>query len=863
MKRYILILLALIALTCMTAPAGAAYDPTWSRTACSTYSYNGLNERYVYAANLGWINNNKWDGTDVEGVDCSAYVSRCLALPGYVAENQKAGYPYSTYELFNGVDHMVRIYSIYDLEPWDLWVWQAAYGGPSPGHAGLFKQFNGSYIVTREAVNPTSGIVERNRRIQDMIDWGCRYYRRENWAGGVVVDSPTVETNAASTILDTSASLSGLITDDGGAAISTRGFAWGTTSACDAGWVTASTSSNGSFGAVLNGLTAGRRYYFQARAQNSAGWGSGLVRNFTTLAAPVGPQIIIDNGQSGTLSTGTWTVSSGTSAYGSNSLWARDGATYTWRFNSQPAGIYEVSMWWTQFDSRGTAIPVAINHADGTAQTTVNQQLNGGRWNVLGQYYFNGSGSVTLTANRSYPTSHCADAVKFVMLESKEPPVAEIDFISPESGETDQLFTFSGHGTADGGSITAYEWVSSIDGLLSRNASFETRSLSAGTHVISFRVCDSDDVWSETDQASIRVIAPVADEVIIDNGNSGTSYTGNWQVSGAEGSWGANSIWSRDGSTYRWSSNALSPGLYEVFMWWTEYPSRSTSAPVSIQHADGQTQRYVNQRLNGSRWNSLGVFTFGQSASVTLSAPLAYPTSYCADAVRFVRLTSDEVIADFTAAPLSGDAPLRVAFTDQSSAPGIVSWRWDFDNNGTVDSTQQNPSYTYTTPGTYSVRLTVYSDSTSSEMIVTDYIQVHSQAAADTDRIIVDNGSAATSSWGTWGVSGGTNAFGANSLWARETAGYRWNLSPQSSGTYRVSLWWTEYYSRGTRIPVTVTHSGGTANLTVNQQTNGGQWNAVGTFSMTAGQDYYVQVNTADDGSTACADAVQIERIAD
>ena len=54
--------------------------------------------------------------------------------------------------------------------------------------------------------------------------------------------------------------------------------------------------------------------------------------------------IIIDNGGSGTSSTGTWQVSGGTSPYGANSLWARDGATYTWQFASQPAGTYEVYM---------------------------------------------------------------------------------------------------------------------------------------------------------------------------------------------------------------------------------------------------------------------------------------------------------------------------------------------------------------------------------------------------------------------------------------------------------------------------------------------------------------------------------------
>ena len=63
--------------------------------------------------------------------------------------------------------------------------------------------------------------------------------------------------------------------------------------------------------------------------------------------------------------------------------------------------------------------------------------------------------------------------------------------------------------------------------------------------------------------------------------------------------------------------------------------------------------------------------------------------------------------ADFVGAPLSGDAPLLVNFTDLSTSQGtgISSWAWNFGDGGT--STAQNPSYTYTTPGTYTVSLAV------------------------------------------------------------------------------------------------------------------------------------------------------------
>jgi PKD repeat protein len=47
-----------------------------------------------------------------------------------------------------------------------------------------------------------------------------------------------------------------------------------------------------------------------------------------------------------------------------------------------------------------------------------------------------------------------------------------------------------------------------------------------------------------------------------------------------------------------------------------------------------------------------------------------------------------------------------VNFTDQSSATAI-KWEWDFDNNGTVDSGTQNPSYSYTTAGIKTAKLKV------------------------------------------------------------------------------------------------------------------------------------------------------------
>jgi hypothetical protein len=123
--------------------------------------------------------------------------------------------------------------------------------------------------------------------------------------------------------------------------------------------------------------------------------------------------IIIDNTSSSSSRTGTWQTSGATGYYNTGSVWGQSGATFTWNFTPTDTGQHTVSMWWTQYDSRSTSIPVDIKHASGTARVNINQQSNGGKWNVLGTYTFNKGTSyyVKLTAPAA-PATTCADAVK-------------------------------------------------------------------------------------------------------------------------------------------------------------------------------------------------------------------------------------------------------------------------------------------------------------------------------------------------------------------------------------------------------------------------------------------------------------------
>jgi len=81
-----------------------------------------------------------------------------------------------------------------------------------------------------------------------------------------------------------------------------------------------------------------------------------------------------------------------------------------------------------------------------------------------------------------------------------------------------------------------------------------------------------------------------------------------------------------------------------------------------------------------------------------------------------------EWAVDFTADVLSGRAPLLVNFTDLSTGEG-VSWNWDFGDQ--ITSQTRNPAHIYTTPGSYTVSLTVSDGTENKQAEKSAYITVH------------------------------------------------------------------------------------------------------------------------------------------
>ncbi|MBI5850436.1 MAG: PKD domain-containing protein [Planctomycetes bacterium] len=127
------------------------------------------------------------------------------------------------------------------------------------------------------------------------------------------------------------------------------------------------------------------------------------------------------------------------------------------------------------------------------------------------------------------------------------------------------------------------------------------------------------------------------------------------------------------------------------------------------------------------------------SFTIPVVAPIDAGRYACRVANACGALTSNEAVITVLAAPtaafgastVSGCPPLTVDFFDQSSG-SIREWRWDFDADGTIDSTAQNPTWVYQQSGTYSVRLTVIGTSgCPSTLLRSGYIRALATATPD------------------------------------------------------------------------------------------------------------------------------------
>ncbi len=187
----------------------------------------------------------------------------------------------------------------------------------------------------------------------------------------------------------------------------------------------------------------------------------------------------------------------------------------------------------------------------------------------------------------------CLPAVRSGLSENQS-PAAVIDSVVPTEVAYGDRVAFVGHGVDADGSIVAYTWRSSIDGELSKSASFETSSLSQGTHTIWFKVQDDRGIWSSEVPVVVMVVpqgvlkprikAFIAEPPTITQDKSSVL---SWNVSGA----GVVTIEPDIGNVPATGSRTVSPAKTTTYLLTASNDAGAVSTTVQVVVVSASTLR--------------------------------------------------------------------------------------------------------------------------------------------------------------------------------------------------------------------------------------------------------------------------------
>lgn len=144
---------------------------------------------------------------------------------------------------------------------------------------------------------------------------------------------------------------------------------------------------------------------------------------------------------------------------------------------------------------------------------------------------------------------------------------------------------------------------------------------------------------------------------------------------------------------------------------------------IKLFHADTSYYKIVTATLNDGdhTFQVPEALTNGSDYKVWIADVQTKLVSDLSNESFIIKADDDEPLADFTAQPPSGTAPLEVQFQDHSIGD-ISAWQWDFGDD--YHSEVQHPLHTFENPGQYSVNLIVTGPAGSDTLAKQNYIIV-------------------------------------------------------------------------------------------------------------------------------------------
>ena len=277
----------------------------------------------------------------------------------------------------------------------------------------------------------------------------------------------------------------------------------------------------------------------------------------------------------------------------------------TWTPDLPVTDTYHVYAWWPADPSHHAQATYHVYHAGGISRVTVNQQQNGGQWNLLGTYALAPGSNHRVTVTPQFGGKVVADAIKFEATGSSTPRTAS--WALPVSA-TNTYDVYA-------------RWVA--DPANATNATY-TVFYSGGTTPVSMNQTQNGEKWNLlgtftldpslnpkvelSDQANGTVVADAV--MVVPSGTSADRVTYTPTLGGA--------------------------GTLDIYAKWSESHTRAETVTYTIHHGSGSTDIMVNQQQPSAGWFRLGAFTMSPGQNHRVEVEGAFEGETVADAMRFV-----------------------------------------------------------------------------------------------------------------------------------------------------------------------------------------------------------------------------------
>ena len=311
-------------------------------------------------------------------------------------------------------------------------------------------------------------------------------------------------------------------------------------------------------------------------------------------------------------------------------------------------------------------------------------------------------------------------------------------------------------------------------------------------------------------------------------------------------------------------------GDYDVHEWHPYVTNASSGTPFAITHALGTTTVLANQQTNSGNWSRLGRFNFAAGTGGFIRVMDNFSDAgnlALADGLKLVFAGTNLPTApgiSVQPASCTVSAGQAASFSVLATGAAPLGYQWRFngaDIGGATDSSYIRNNAQTNDAGNYSVFITnALGQITSSNALLTVSLYLD---------LFLDNTNAEVSYVGSWIL--------GNSAAGRYLADYRYATATAggtSTATYRPAIGVSGYYNvfiqypaggnRTTNAPWLLSYQGGSTNVFVNQQANGGIWLLLASSRpFAAGTAGYVQVsnNAEAVGSVVMADGVRFSYV--